>query len=78
MLAGLSGWHLLILLAIVILLFGAAKLPVLARSVGQSLRIFRGEVKAMRDDDEAANANAGLVRPGDALKSDSEDSKKSR
>jgi sec-independent protein translocase protein TatA len=45
MFANLSGWHLVIILAIVLLLFGAAKLPTLARSVGQSMRIFRSEVK---------------------------------
>ena len=34
MLSNLSGWHLLALLAIVVLIFGAAKLPLLAKSVG--------------------------------------------
>lgn len=48
--AGLTGWHFLALLIVVLLLFGAAKLPALAKSVGQSARIFRGEMKAMRDD----------------------------
>lgn len=48
------GWpHLLIILAIVLLLFGAPKLPALARSVGQSMRIFRGEMKTMKSDDPA-------------------------
>jgi sec-independent protein translocase protein TatA len=41
----LTGWHALILLAVVLLLFGAAKLPALARSMGQSMKIFRAEVK---------------------------------
>ncbi|WP_310794923.1 twin-arginine translocase TatA/TatE family subunit [Cnuibacter physcomitrellae] len=41
----LTGWHALILLAVVLLLFGAAKLPALARSAGQSMRIFRSEIK---------------------------------
>ncbi|MFF2390572.1 twin-arginine translocase TatA/TatE family subunit [Agromyces sp. NPDC058104] len=45
MVANLSGWHLLIVLAIVLLLFGAPKLPALARSVGQSMRILRKEVQ---------------------------------
>jgi sec-independent protein translocase protein TatA len=45
------GWpHLIILLAIVLLLFGAPKLPGLARSIGQSMRIFRSEVKTMKDE----------------------------
>ena len=46
MLGNLNGWHLLILLAVILLLFGAAKLPALAKSVGQSARVFKGEMKA--------------------------------
>ncbi|MDP2775472.1 MAG: Sec-independent protein translocase subunit TatA [Nocardioides sp.] len=48
-----QGAEWLIILAIVILVFGAAKLPALARSTGQSLRIFKAETKGLRDDDEA-------------------------
>ncbi|MDZ8172682.1 twin-arginine translocase TatA/TatE family subunit [Microbacterium xanthum] len=46
-----SPWHLLLILAVILLLFGAAKLPALAKSVGQSARVFRGEMKAMKDED---------------------------
>lgn len=51
----LTGWHGLILLLVVLLLFAAPKLPGLARSLGQSITIFRGEVKkpAERADDQA-------------------------
>lgn len=45
MLGNLSGWHALILLVVILLLFGAPKLPALARSLGQSMKIFRSEVK---------------------------------
>jgi sec-independent protein translocase protein TatA len=51
MLQGLTGWHFLIILAVILLLFGAAKLPALAKSMGQSARVFKGEMKAMKDDD---------------------------
>jgi sec-independent protein translocase protein TatA len=50
----LSGWHFVILLLIILLLFGAPRLPKLARSLGESMRIFRGEVRNMNDDDKAA------------------------
>ncbi|MFT4051801.1 MAG: Sec-independent protein translocase subunit TatA [Microbacterium sp.] len=46
-----AGPHLWIILIVIVLLFGAAKLPALAKSVGQSARIFKGEMKAMKDDD---------------------------
>lgn len=47
------GWmEILIILAIVLLLFGANKLPDLARSMGRSARIFKSEVKELRNDDE--------------------------
>lgn len=59
MFAGLQGWHLLIILAVILLLFGAPKLPQLARSVGQSMRIFKSEVKTMKDED-------GTERPASA------------
>ena len=53
MFAGLNGRHLVILLVVILLLFGAAKLPALAKSMGQSARVFKGEMKAMREEDAA-------------------------
>jgi sec-independent protein translocase protein TatA len=42
--AGLTGWHLLILLVVVVvLLFGAKRLPDMARAVGQSMRILKAK-----------------------------------
>lgn len=55
------GWpHLLVILAVVLILFGAPKLPGLARSLGQSMRIFRGEMKTMKSEsaDPAPDATA--------------------
>lgn len=49
-----QGAEWLIILAIVILVFGAAKLPALARSSGQALRIFKSETKGLREDDDNA------------------------
>ena len=47
-----AGAEWLIILAIVVLVFGAAKLPELARGTGQALRIFKTETKGLKDDDE--------------------------
>lgn len=60
MFANLTGWHMLAILAIVLLIFGAPKLPALARSMGQSMRIFKGEVDEMKKDGPAEPV-AGLV-----------------
>ena len=37
--------ELIIILLIIVLLFGAKKLPELAKSIGQSMKIFRAETK---------------------------------
>jgi sec-independent protein translocase protein TatA len=47
-LGGLQPWHWLIVIAVFVLLFGAKKLPDAARSLGQSMRIFKSEVKEMK------------------------------
>ncbi|ANP27642.1 hypothetical protein DAD186_10920 [Dermabacter vaginalis] len=47
-----SPWPILILLVLIVLLFGANKLPGLARNMGESMRIFKSEVSEMRKDDE--------------------------
>jgi len=44
--------ELLIVLAIVVLVFGASKLPELARGSGRALRIFKAETKGLGDDDD--------------------------
>lgn len=61
MFANMSGWHLLIILAVVLLLFGATRLPALSRSVGQSVRIFRSETKNLSDENDSTPAAADLV-----------------
>ena len=57
MLNGLTGWHAVIILVVVVLLFGATKLPALAKSVGQSMKIFKNEMKSGESED-AAKASA--------------------
>jgi sec-independent protein translocase protein TatA len=58
MLRGLEGWHIVIIVALVVLLFGSRKLPDAARSVGQSLRIFKSEMKAAAKDGSDGQADA--------------------
>ena len=54
----LGGWHLLIILVIIVLLFGATRLPAVSKSIGQSVRIFRKEVKTMKDEPSAEDVAA--------------------
>ena len=49
MFANLTGWHLIALLVVVVILFGATRLPALARGVGQSVRILRTETRELKD-----------------------------
>ena len=58
-----SPVHLIILLVLVLLLFGAKRLPDAARGLGRSLRIFKSEVKEMRKDDEAAAPRTDPTAP---------------
>lgn len=53
----------IVLIVLVILLFGSNKLPDLARSVGQSLKILKKDVKDLRDDDPAESAQPGATTP---------------
>jgi sec-independent protein translocase protein TatA len=54
----LGGWELIILLGVLVLVFGAKKLPDMARSIGQSARVFKGEMKGLKDDGAPAPAPA--------------------
>lgn len=76
MLSNLTGWHFLIILVVILLLFGAPKLPGLARSLGQSMKIFKSEIKSDTVDEPAgttakpdsADGTTRPVAPGDQTK----------
>ncbi|MER7734986.1 Sec-independent protein translocase subunit TatA [Streptomyces erythrochromogenes] len=58
MFGNLRGWEIFVILGVIILLFGAKKLPDMARSLGKSARILKSEAKAMKKDGEADDAAA--------------------
>lgn len=62
----LSPWHWAILAVVVILLFGAKKLPDAARSLGKSMRIFKSELREMQSE----NKDASALETNAATKSD--------
>ena len=61
-----GGWELVLILIVLVLLFGAKKLPDAARSLGRSMRIFKSEVKEMGNDDQpqAPQPQQGQPYPG--------------
>lgn len=66
----LGGWHLLIILVIIVLLFGATRLPAVSKSIGQSVRIFRREVKTMKDEPSAEDDAAAAGKPSSTAADD--------
>src|SRR6476661_991242 len=49
---GLGPPEIILIILVVVLLFGAKKLPELARGSGRALRIFKAETKGLMDDDD--------------------------
>ena len=54
----LGGWEWVILIALILLLFGAKRLPDAARGLGRSLRIFKSETKGLIEDAKSEAAPA--------------------
>jgi sec-independent protein translocase protein TatA len=67
-----SAPHIIILLIVVVLLFGATRLPKAASSLGKSINIFKKEIQGLNTDDKSTAANppeatvAALTAPPDA------------
>lgn len=58
----LRPWHIFALVVVLVLLFGAKRLPDAARSLGRSMRILKAETRGLADDDVAAKAEAEAGR----------------
>ncbi|GAA1183663.1 Sec-independent protein translocase subunit TatA [Ornithinimicrobium humiphilum] len=66
-------WHVVVLIIAFVLLFGWKNLPNIARSMGESMRVFKSEVDQMKDDNEARkDRKADDATPG-TLESGSQD-----
>jgi sec-independent protein translocase protein TatA len=55
---GLGTSELLIILVIVMLVFGASRLPALGRGLGEGMRSFRDALKGTKDDENTKSADA--------------------
>src|ERR1700722_11574702 len=58
-----SPWKILIVAVVVIVLFGSAKLPVAARSLGRSMRILKSEASSIHDDEDEAKSQSPVAPP---------------
>ena len=58
----LRPWHIAILVVVLVLLFGAKRLPDAARSLGRSMRILKAETKGLAEDDVQGKADAPAGR----------------
>jgi sec-independent protein translocase protein TatA len=63
MFANLNGWHAVIIIAVILLLFGAPKIPQLARSLGQSMKILKTEIR----EDPKSSASETRDQPAPAV-----------
>ena len=63
---GLGGTELIVILVIILLLFGGAKLPALAKGLGQSVKEFKKAAKENSDDDDdkAEKKSEASPKPG--------------
>ncbi|MBF0696193.1 Sec-independent protein translocase subunit TatA [Actinomyces bowdenii] len=57
-------WHWIVLIVVVVLVFGAGRLPDIAKSLGQSMKVFKKEVKELREDDDQPPAQIQQPQEG--------------
>lgn len=69
-----SAWQVIALIVVLILLFGWKSLPNMARSLGQSMRIFKSEVDQMKEPSAASRDTV----PGEAADRDRDDHRTDR
>lgn len=66
----LGPTEIILILLVLVLLFGAKKLPELARGSGRALRIFKAETKGLMDDDEQDDKKTEAQRQIDSMRVD--------
>lgn len=62
-----EGWHIVILVLVIVVVFGWKRLPDASRSLGRSMRIFKAEVSEMKTDGKPASAASSDTVRGDVV-----------
>ncbi len=75
MFRGLEGWHFIVIAVVVLVIWGGPKLPGIAKNLGESMRVFRKEMRTMNDE-KAADKKAKSSSESNEAKSESTDSDK--
>ncbi len=61
----MKPWHIIVVLLVIIVIFGAAKLPDIARSLGQSAKVLKKEMRELQDDvPPGGYPQQGQAQPG--------------
>lgn len=72
---GLEGWHFIVIAVVVLIVWGGPKLPGVAKNLGESMRVFRKEMRTMNDE-KAADKKAKTASENADARSESSDSDK--
>ncbi|MFX0539735.1 Sec-independent protein translocase subunit TatA [Ornithinimicrobium sp. Y1847] len=67
---GIKLWHIIVLIIAFVLLFGWKNLPNAARSLGESMRVFKTEVDQMKDDSAGRKdkgTDGDIPKPGESI-----------
>jgi len=67
-----SAWHLVIVIAVILILFGGSKLPELARGLARGLRIFRDEMHGVKSNIDGVKSDLETPAPPAETQDDSE------
>jgi sec-independent protein translocase protein TatA len=62
----LGSWEFIVLALLVLVLFGAKRLPDSARALGRSMRIFKAETKGLRSDNDTVIEPTGISNQAQA------------
>ncbi len=57
-LGGLGGWEILLIMLVILIFFGAKKIPELARGLGKGIREFKDATTEIKDEIEDTGRNA--------------------